>query len=169
MRTGVTQRHRRGNTRRRARPRTHLDGYAGDAHLPRRAPRALHPCQGTVCMVRTIHVEGLRFLARHGVYDEERLEGRSFEISLRCGVGACVGQRDALETTVDYRDLARVVVEVMEGPPVHLIETLAQQMVERMMHLSEVVLWVAVRIDKHATGVPGNPDRVSYTLEVTRS
>lgn len=109
----------------------------------------------------TIEVVGLSFLGRHGVYDEEREEGRHYEVDIAVDVPrADGGGVDDLGKTLDYRDLARVCVEVFEGPSVHLIETLGETICDRVFAEQPGVDRVRLHIRKRATGVPGDPAHV---------
>lgn len=117
----------------------------------------------------TIEVRGLSFLGLHGVYDEEREEGRRFDVDVEVDVPrADAAGSDALAATLDYRDIAAVVVEVLEGPSVHLIETLGSTICDRLFDLHEAVLAARVVIRKIATGVPGNPATVGVRFHRLR-
>lgn len=117
----------------------------------------------------TVHVRGLVVHAYHGVYEDERRDGRRFEVDLDVDVvdrGA--GESDALGDTVDYRNLASVVMEVLEGPSHFLIESLAEEMCQKILGRISVVQRVWIQIRKHATGVPGDPSWVGVTVERRR-
>lgn len=117
----------------------------------------------------TIEVRGLSFLGRHGVYAEEREEGRRFDIDVEVDVPRADAQgSDALAATLDYRDIAAVVVDVLEGPSVHLIETLGSTICDRLLALDDAVLVARVVIRKLATGVPGNPASVGVRFHRVR-
>ena len=66
-----------------------------------------------------IFVEGLQFDGRHGVFEEERRDGRRFCVDLWVDVD--VTPTDELATTLDYRTLAAIVLEVAHGPSVALM------------------------------------------------
>jgi dihydroneopterin aldolase len=76
-----------------------------------------------------ISVRGLRVFAYHGVHDEERRDGQEFVIDAVVWLdtrAAAIG--DELSLTVDYGDLADRLVTLATGPPVRLIETLAERL-----------------------------------------
>jgi dihydroneopterin aldolase len=79
----------------------------------------------------TITLTGLRARGWHGVYDLERTQGQEFVVDavLELDLSAAAGS-DQLADTVDYGALAERLVEVVTGPPVQLIETLAGRLVE---------------------------------------
>lgn len=115
-----------------------------------------------------IFVRGLSFRAPHGVYAEERVEGRDFEVEVEAEVPlAQAGASDALADTVDYRDLAAAAVEVFGGPSVNLVEHLAARVCETVLARHRAVVRVTVVVSKRATGVPGDPDCVG--VRVTRA
>lgn len=109
-----------------------------------------------------IFVEGLQFDGRHGVYEEERRDGRRFCVDLY--VDADVRPTDELDTTLDYRALADAVLEVAHGPSVELIETLASEILDRVLKHHRCVHNATIRIRKKATGVPGDPEWVGVEL-----
>lgn len=112
-----------------------------------------------------IHIRGLHVHAPHGVYEEERLEGRSFWIDLDAYVGTAeAGESDDLAQTVDYRDLTTAILSVMEGPSRNLIEALAEEIADAVFAAVRVVAQVRVSVWKRALGVPGDPERVGVTI-----
>jgi dihydroneopterin aldolase len=79
----------------------------------------------------TITLTGLRARGWHGVSDLERTQGQEFLVDavLELDLSVAAGS-DQLADTVDYGALAEGLVEVVTGPPVQLIETLASRLVE---------------------------------------
>ena len=115
-----------------------------------------------------IFVEGLEFTGAHGVYAEERRDGRRFRVDLSVDTDAELGARsDAIDDTIDYRGLAQIVLEVGHGPSRSLIERLAAQILERVLERYPQVRCARVTIRKFATGVPGDPGCVG--VELTRA
>ena len=120
-------------------------------------------------MVDVIHVHNLQFVGFHGVYDEERAEGRRFAMDIDVETATVeAGHSDALGDTVDYRDVAQVAVDVMQGESVHLIETLAERICAGIFDRLPAVQTVRIAIRKYATGVPGDPEWVGLTIERRR-
>lgn len=79
----------------------------------------------------TITLTGLRARGWHGVYDLERTQGQEFVVDAVLELDlATAASSDQLADTVDYGKLAEQLVEVVTGPPVHLIETLTSRLVE---------------------------------------
>ena len=71
----------------------------------------------------TIELRGLELHGRHGVLAHEREHGQRFLFDLELDVPA--PERDAIDATVDYRDVAAAVREVSDGRDYVLLETLA--------------------------------------------
>lgn len=113
-----------------------------------------------------IHVRGLTLRAPHGVYEEERVEGREFTVDIDAAVPVVrAGHSDELQHTVDYRGLTSAALSVLEGPSRNLIETLAERICEAVFEQNPPVLQVRVSVWKKATGVPGDPSMVGVTIE----
>lgn len=112
-----------------------------------------------------IHIRGLHVHAPHGVYEEERIEGRSFWVDLDAYVGtSSAGESDDLAKTVDYRALTTAILSVMEGPSRNLIEALAEEIADAVLSDVPAVDQVRVSVWKRALGVPGDPERVGVTI-----
>lgn len=116
-----------------------------------------------------IFIEGLEFVGPHGVYDEERREGRRFRVDLAVALQHAAQGRtsDELEDTLDYRALASLVLEVGQGPSVALIERMGELILARLFAEHPGVSQAELTIRKFATGVPGEPEcvGVSFTRE----
>ncbi|MBA2662379.1 MAG: dihydroneopterin aldolase [Bradymonadaceae bacterium] len=116
-----------------------------------------------------IFVQNLAFSGRHGVYEDERRDGRRFEVDLSVDLAeATAGQSDQLDDTLDYRRLAETILEFGQGPSCILVERLADQILTALFSRHSEVVAASVTIRKYATGVPGNPACVGVQLERTR-
>lgn len=116
-----------------------------------------------------IFVESLEFTGPHGVYEDERREGRRFRADLTVEVDGDAGQvTDALEETLDYRGLAEAILEVGHGPSCQLIEHMAASILDRVLSRYAQVRWAEITIRKFATGVPGDPGCVGVRLQRAR-
>ena len=114
-----------------------------------------------------IFVEKLHFVGYHGVYEEERRDGRRFRVDLTVEVDRPEGaSSDELGQTVDYRGLAEVVLSVGEGESYQLIERMGDEILERLFERFSSIDTAELTIRKFATGVPGAPECVG--VEMTR-
>ena len=78
-----------------------------------------------------ITLRGLRVYGYHGVLEAERREGQEFLIDATLWLPtAAAAATDDLALTADYAALAGRLAAVVAGPPVQLIETLAQRLAE---------------------------------------
>lgn len=78
-----------------------------------------------------IALRGLRVFGYHGVLDGERRDGQEFLVDAVLWLDtAPAAASDDLSLTVDYAALAGRLVAVVAGPPVRLIETLAQRLAD---------------------------------------
>jgi dihydroneopterin aldolase len=117
----------------------------------------------------TIAIHNLEIVARHGVYDDERTEGRRFAFDVEADLRPRdPAAPDEILATVDYRDLAAAVLRAAQGPSRHLIETLAEQIAADVL-ADPRVSRVRVRVRKYATGVPGAPEWVGLAIARSRS
>lgn len=114
-----------------------------------------------------VFVENLQFLGRHGLYEEERVDGRTFRVDLAATLPEWAA-RDDIGETLDYRGLADIVLEVAESDSVNLIETLGRHIVDRVFDRYADVAAVELTIRKRATGVGGDPEWVGVSLDSTR-
>ncbi len=118
-----------------------------------------------------VFVQNLEFSGRHGVYEEERRDGRRFEVDLSAVLdedSASAADTDQLGDTLDYRRLAELILEFGHGPSCLLVERLAEQILSALLERYPEVVSGSITIRKYATGVPGNPQCVGVQLERSR-
>jgi dihydroneopterin aldolase len=81
-------------------------------------------------MTGQLRLTGLRARGYHGVFAAERAAGQEFVVDVVLDLDpAAAADSDDLADTVDYAELAGRLVAVVTGPPVNLIETLADRLV----------------------------------------
>ncbi len=77
-----------------------------------------------------ITLTGLTARGHHGVYDFERADGQDFVIDVELELSlAHAASSDDVVNTVHYGELADALVAIITGPPVNLIESLADRLV----------------------------------------
>ena len=114
-----------------------------------------------------IVLSGMRFEARHGVNEREKIEAQRFEVDVELVLSlAAAGSSDDLAMTVDYRGVYDAVRRVVEGPPVDLIETLAESIARDVLAESERARKVIVRVRKPDVQLGGPLDHAA--VEVRR-
>ena len=103
-------------------------------------------------MADLIRLQGMTFSAAHGASPGERTRVRRFIVDLEVTADLRrAGATDDLADTVNYSTLYGVVRDVLKGPPVNLLESLAERIAERVLR-DFPVLVVRVRVGK--PGVP---------------
>lgn len=81
-----------------------------------------------------ILLRGLGFYGYHGVNPEERQLGQRFIVDLELGLElGPAGTSDDLSQTINYSQVYRLVREIVEGPAVNLIETVAERIAQRIL------------------------------------
>ncbi|KWW98888.1 dihydroneopterin aldolase [Carbonactinospora thermoautotrophica] len=120
-------------------------------------------------MTDRVALRGLRGRGYHGVFDRERQEGQTFIVDVVLGMDTRkAAMSDDLADTADYGAIARRVVEVVEGEPVNLIETLAQRIADVCL-AEPVVEEVEVTVHKPDAPIPVRFDDVTVTIMRSRS
>jgi 7,8-dihydroneopterin aldolase/epimerase/oxygenase len=102
-----------------------------------------------------IVLKGVRGRGFHGVLPEERETGQEFLVDVTMGVLSIskAAKTDDLRHTVDYSGVATAIVEILEGPPVNLLETLATRIAERCLQF-DYVRAVTVTVHKPNAPIP---------------
>ena len=115
-----------------------------------------------------IALRGMRFLGRHGVGLEERLEPQPFEIDvgLHADLGAA-GASDDLARTIDYSIAFEITRRVGEEESFRLIETIAET-VARDVFAGLAVDELEVRVRKPKAPLPGAFETVEATIRRRR-
>jgi dihydroneopterin aldolase len=103
-----------------------------------------------------VAVTGVAARGFHGVLDHERRDGQTFVVDLALGVDTRAAARsDDLARTVDYSAVASRVVELVQGDPVDLLETLAQRVADACLEFEHVrAVEVVVHKPEAPVGVP---------------
>jgi len=96
-----------------------------------------------------ILLEGMVFFGRHGALAAERELGQRFvvDLELRCDLRAA-GTTDDLTKTVDYGDVHGLARDIVAGPPVELIETVAERVAGAILGRYARVEAVRVKVAK---------------------
>jgi dihydroneopterin aldolase len=115
-----------------------------------------------------IALRGLRVFGRHGVLDSERRDGQEFGIDAVLWLDTSAAAAfDDLGLTVDYAALADRLAAIVAGPPVRLIETLAERLAEAAL-AGPLVREVEITVHKPHAPV-GHPfDDVAVTIRRPR-
>ena len=114
-------------------------------------------------------LRGLRGYGRHGVLESERRLGQTFLVDLCVELDTrTAADTDDVSHTVDYGDVARVVLDIVEGEPVALLETLAQRICDAIL-AHDLVQAVDVTVHKPSAPVQAPFDDIAVAIRRTRA
>jgi dihydroneopterin aldolase len=114
-------------------------------------------------------LRGLRGYGRHGVMESERRMGQTFLVDVTMELDTRpAALSDTVNDTVDYGDVARSVLQIVEGEPVALLERLAQLICDAVL-VHESVTAVEVTVHKPSAPVPAPFDDIAVTIRRTRA
>jgi len=112
-----------------------------------------------------ITLRGLRVFGYHGVLDAERRRGQEFIVDAVLWLDtAAAAATDDLELTANYAALADRLAAIVAGPPVRLIETLAQRLAEAATETEPRARQVEITVHKPRAPVGHRFDDVSVTI-----
>ncbi len=118
-------------------------------------------------MLDRISIAGLRVRGHHGVLPEERMAGQDFVVDALLWLDAApAAASDDLKLTADYAAMAGRLADIVAGPPVALIETLAERLAAAC--LADPVVHAA-EITVHKPQAPVNADIADVSVTVRRS
>jgi dihydroneopterin aldolase len=109
----------------------------------------------------------LVFEGRHGVTDGERAQAQPFEVDVEIHLDTRpAGLADDLSKTVDYADAFEICRSVVEGPSRRLIETIAEEIAQKLLARSESLgaSEVVVRVRKPRAPLPGRLDHAAVEI-----
>jgi 7,8-dihydroneopterin aldolase/epimerase/oxygenase len=115
----------------------------------------------------SVTIHGLRGHGRHGWFDYEQTDGQEFVVDVELSFDTSLAAAsDDLANTIDYGAIGSGVVEVIEGPPVRLIEKLAQLVADVCLVDDRVE---QVRVTVHKPKAPLSVAFDDVTVSITRS
>lgn len=118
--------------------------------------------------MQTIFIQGLQTQAIIGIYDWEREAPQPlvFDIEMHTDLTQAT-QTDAIADTVDYAEVAEDVTNFVERSRVELLETLAQQLIDRIFTQQPAVQKIELAVSK-PEAVP-NAETVGLIFKQQRS
>lgn len=107
------------------------------------------------------------FFGYHGVIPEENRLGQKYyvDLDMRLELGKAASTDD-VNDTVNYADVHALVKEIVEGPPVKLIETLAHKIASALLGTYTSIIEATVSVTK-----PNPPFDITFdgvTVELRR-
>jgi len=104
-----------------------------------------------------ITIDGIHASGRHGANPGEQLEPQEFVVDVSVSVSP---GEDALDQTLDYREIVETVRSVVADNSFTLLETLAEVLVDSIVALG-LVEWATVIVHKPAAATSLGVDDVS--------
>jgi dihydroneopterin aldolase len=116
-------------------------------------------------MSDSIKIKGIAAIGFHGVYTEERAKGQKFIVDVKLSL-PLQGIKDDLSKTVNYADIAHLVVRHITGDPVNLIETVAESIADEI--LKDYPLVNKVKVKVHKPEAPINVEFADVVVEIEK-
>lgn len=114
-----------------------------------------------------IQLEGIRCYGYTGYLPEEQVLGQWFEVDVTLWLDlALAGKSDAIEDTVDYRNIINQVQHLVKTSKFALVERLAGAIAESIL-TNDGIQQVKVRLSKLAAPIPDFGGKI--TIELIRS
>jgi dihydroneopterin aldolase len=116
-----------------------------------------------------IRVTGIEALGYHGLYDSEREIGQPFvvDVVLKLDLEKA-GKSDEIDYTVDYNDIAVLIHNEIVGPPMKLLETLAEKICNKIFAAYPLVEEIEVTVHKPRAPISVPFGDVSITIKRER-
>lgn len=116
----------------------------------------------------TIKVDNIKVYAFHGCLDEEARIGSEYIVDITVQADLSISaQTDALNDTVDYVLLNKIVVEEMAIRS-QLLEHVGQRILDRVFKESVLVKHAEVAVSKLNPPIGGNVEKVTIVLSKER-
>ncbi len=112
-----------------------------------------------------IAVEGMRFYAYHGYYEEEQLAGNNYIVDVYVGTDfRMAAKADQLKDTINYEQIYGVTSEIMDQK-IKLLETIAERISNKLIHLFENIETLKIRVSKLNPPMGGQVDRTFIEVD----
>jgi 7,8-dihydroneopterin aldolase/epimerase/oxygenase len=98
---------------------------------------------------QSIFISGLRIDARIGVFahEKDRFQPLRLDAEIEVSDSRFHPANDQLEEVFDYQAARRAILDVVQGGHIHLLETLAARVIDRLLAIDDVHA-VRVRVSK---------------------
>jgi 7,8-dihydroneopterin aldolase/epimerase/oxygenase len=117
-----------------------------------------------------IHVTGIRCYGYVGYLPEEKVLGQWFEVDLKLSVDLSrASQTDAIQDTLDYRQVIALVQNLVKTSNFDLLERLAGAIADAILQESAIVTQVQVILIKPAAPIPDFDGEIRIELTRTKS
>ena len=119
-------------------------------------------------MSLTINIDGITVFAKHGVYDEEKINNQKFLIDLNVElkeeiINLSNYELDSLDETINYETFVNEVIVICKNNSFNLLETLAYTILNSFKR-HEKISFMTVTIHKPNSPLQDNVDDISVTV-----
>lgn len=112
-----------------------------------------------------ISIENMKFYAYHGCFEQERVIGTNFLVSIYLQTDTSKAQQtDDILDTLDYSKAYAIVKEQMFIPS-HLLEHVAQRIIQALKETFPQISHAKVKVSKLNPPVGGQMDSVNVEIE----
>ena len=111
----------------------------------------------------TINLHNLIFYSFHGVHEEERILGNSYEVNVALSFNTSV-QITLLQQTIDYASVYEIIKQRMNIPE-KLLETLAQDLAQKIVDFDSRITSITVSVEKKNPPIPNMEGSVSVNYK----
>jgi dihydroneopterin aldolase len=117
-----------------------------------------------------IRLKGLEFYAYHGVLEAEKELGQRFIVDLELKFDLKkAGMSDEVSQTINYVEVYQEVKEIVENESYDLIETVAEEIAQKLLTKFNELEQVKVIVKKPEVPIPGILNRAEVEIERSRS
>lgn len=112
---------------------------------------------------------GIRAFGKHGVLQQEKLNEQEFVVDLTLGIDLDkAAEKDDLNETVNYDEVAKLVHKAIKGPSFNLIEKLAGSIAQEILETFKLVEKIKVTVHKPKAPISVPFQDVSVTIKKQR-
>jgi dihydroneopterin aldolase len=112
-----------------------------------------------------IYIEGLRVDTVIGIWDWERQIKQKVLIDIEFSTDAQLINKDSVDETINYKDVAKIIKAFCEENHFHLVETMAEQVASKLI-IDFDVDWTQVKVTK--PGALSDAVNVGITVQRTK-
>lgn len=116
-----------------------------------------------------IRIHQITAYGYHGALPEEQVLGQKFRVNLEISLDTReAGNTDELEKTLDYAPVIQEVVNILTGPSVKLVETLAETIAKKLLSLYVCIHEIQVEVEKPTPPVAADFAGISVCIRRRR-
>ncbi|MDR2429315.1 MAG: dihydroneopterin aldolase [Puniceicoccales bacterium] len=115
-----------------------------------------------------LRIHGIHAHGHHGTTPDEQHHGQPYSVTLELHLDTRpAATTDDLAHTINYAHVVQTVQHILQGPPTHLIETLAARIADTLLRTQPLLHHLTVTLTKPHP--PTTPPIDHATIEITRA